>query len=277
MEPCKLGACPLHISLERQGCLMPQKPCYSVLLQAQGIVRQPVPAIWPWTGAHWLHSLVQHLSDWKIPTRLQHDIKMKVQIWQLHPTYNSDTPAHALSTKKQRCCICRCQGQERTAYVISLDKASRQYIDNSRCWFLNGENHQKTCLTAPTSFIFTVVAGADNTKKLCPLPFVTAFVTPVESNNAALGFSPWVADIPREVLAATTAWRIACKTDVDSRREGSPLALLDITPLGLGESCTGSQWLWPSPLLILALWIWKWALGFHYSLLVQQEDQTLNN
>ena len=38
--------------------------------------------------------------------------------------------------------------------------------------------------------------------------------------------------------AAQVAWRRACSTAVDSSRAGSPLALLLITPRGLGESCT---------------------------------------
>lgn len=94
----------------------------------------------------------------------------------------------------------------------------------------------------PTCFILTVVAGAAKTKKLLP-PFEhSALLRPVESMLLAYASPscrmPCLSEACMLFLAATMACRRAYSTEVDSSREGSPLALLDITPFGFGESCT---------------------------------------
>lgn len=43
--------------------------------------------------------------------------------------------------------------------------------------------------------------------------------------------------VSKAAFAALAALRQACSTETDSMRVGSPVALLLITPLGLGESC----------------------------------------
>ena len=92
-----------------------------------------------------------------------------------------------------------------------------------------------------TCLILMVVAGAAKTKKLLP-PFEhSAVLRPVESMLLAKGSCSWrmpcMSMACKPFLAATIACRKAYSTEVESSSEGSPLALLDMTPLGFGESC----------------------------------------
>lgn len=120
-----------------------------------------------------------------------------------------------------------------------------KYVEDASNKMCEERHADDTCL------ILMVVAGAARTKKLLP-PFEhSAVLRPVESMLLAKASCSWrrpcMSMACKPFLAATIAWRKAYSTEVESSSEGSPLALLDMTPLGFGESCKKSRCLKPDP------------------------------